>query len=281
MTVQPQKARAFRDMHKRGFVLPNAWDAGTAKLLASEGFPAIATTSAGVAFSMGAPDYGVSDERFCLRRDQMLRRVQEMVDAVAIPVSADLEAGYGDAPEAVAETIRLAKASGLAGGNIEDKRPGRAELYDEALAVERIAAARDAAGPDFVLNARTDAFAVAGENPFAIAVRRANLFLAAGADCVFTPGPSDAAWVGGLAKEIAGPLNVVLGLSGAQGDARALIAAGARRVTVGGSIARAVLGLVRDAARELRDCGTISYGAQQIDQTELNRVFEGGGRFPD
>jgi 2-methylisocitrate lyase-like PEP mutase family enzyme len=272
MTQRPDLARAFQALHERGFLMPNAWDAGAAKLLAAEGFPAVGVTSAGVAFSLGKPDYGVGEPRFAVTRDEMLRRSAEIAAAVEIPVNADLEAGYGRAPETVAETVRLAAEAGLAGGNIEDRDPAREALYDEALAVERIAAAR-AAAPDFVLNARTDAMLLAGPRGFAEAVRRANRYLAAGADCVFTPGPVDAVNVARLASEIEGPINVVIGLGDAEGDANALIVAGARRVSVGGSIARSALAFVRDCARELKDKGTVTFAKGQMPQRALNALF--------
>src|SRR5262245_51649440 len=122
---------AFRALHTapKGFVMPNAWDAGSAIVLAGEGFKAIATTSAGIAFSLGKPDYGVGDPRFAVTREEMFGRIREITAAARVPVNGDLEAGYGDSPEAVAETIRLAVAAGLAGGNIEDKQP-QGRLYE-------------------------------------------------------------------------------------------------------------------------------------------------------
>ena len=274
---QARRARAFHALHlaQTGFILPNAWDVGSALVLAAAGFPAVATTSAGIAFSMGRPDYQVGDPRLALSRDETLRRSAEIAAALEIPISADLEAGYGDAPEAVAGTVRLAMQAGLAGGNIEDARPGGG-LYDEALAVERIAAARqtiDAAGGRFVLNARTDALQDGRPDALAACIRRANLYRRAGADCLFTPGTTDPAVVRTLVAEIDGPLNLVMGLGEAGGNAHELIAAGVRRVTLGGSLARAALGLVSRAARELRDEGTIGYARGQLPQSELNRLF--------
>lgn len=276
MTAQRQAAIAFKALHETGFIMPNAWDAGSAKILAAEGFPAIGTTSAGIAFALGRPDYQVCDPRLAVSREQMLRCIGEIVRAVGVPVSGDLEAGYGESPETVAETIRLAVGAGLAGGNIEDKDPAAEGLYDEVLAVERIAAARaeiEAGGDAFVLNARTDALVWSGSDGLATAIRRANRFLEAGADCVFTPGAADLETIRALTREIAGPLNVVVGLSGAEGNARAMLEAGARRISVGGSIARSCLGFVRSCARELRDAGTFTYAAGQLTQLELNALF--------
>lgn len=268
------KAAAFRALHEAetGFILPNAWDVGSALVLAAAGFPAVATTSAGIAFSLGRPDYQVADPRLAVGREAMIARAGEIAAALRVPVSADLEAGYGDKPEDVAQTVRLAVAAGLAGGNIEDAKPGGG-LYDETLAAERIAAAREAAGDAFVLNARTDALQDGGPAAAAAAVRRANLYRRAGADCLFTPGTTDLSVVRTLVAEIDGPLNVVMGLGEAGGDARALIAAGVKRVTLGGSLARAALGLVRQAARELQEHGTIAYARSQLPHGELNRLF--------
>jgi len=202
--------------------------------------------------------------------------VRAIVDAVPVPVTADLEAGYGATPEAVADTIGLAIACGAAGGNIEDADAAGSGLFDEGLAVARVTAAREAiraSGRTFVLNARTDALALGGTEGLKQAIRRANAFFEAGADCVFTPGIADATRAGLLVRELAGPLNLVVGLNEAASSAFALIDAGVKRVSVGGSIARSVLGLVRRCARELRDQGTVSYAAQQIPQAELNALF--------
>lgn len=273
------KARAFKAMHEQGFILPNAWDLGSALILAAEGFAAIATTSAGVAFTLGKPDYRVADRALAVTREETLARAGEIARGLTIPVSADLEAGYGPRPEDVAETVRLAIAAGLAGGNIEDADPQGPGLYDATLAAERIVAAReviDAAGGAFVLNARTDALQGGGAAGLAEAIRRANLYRQAGADCLFTPGTTEPGAVRTLAREIDGPLNIVIGLGESGGDARALLAAGARRITLGGSLARAVYGLVRRAAQELKAKGTIGYAAGQIGQDELGRLFAAG-----
>jgi 2-methylisocitrate lyase-like PEP mutase family enzyme len=280
MSNQHAAAAAFRALHRRkpGFIMPNAWDAGSAIVLAAEGFEAIATTSAGIAFALGRQDYQVSAAHLAVSRAQMFARMREIADATALPVNGDLEAGYGERPEEVAATIEDAIAAGLAGGNIEDKPPLEAALYDEALAVERIAAARAriaALGNGFVLTARTDAFLTATEDPLRAAIRRANRFLDAGADCVYAPGPSDPAIIATLVKEIGGPINVVMGLGTAAGNAHALIAAGVQRISLGGSIARAALGFVRRSARELRERGTLDFATGQIPQAELNTLFAG------
>lgn len=273
------RGRAFLDLHRaeRGFVMPNAWDAGSAVLLASEGFAALGSTSAGIAFSLGKPDYNVRDARLAVTRDEMLEAIRRIAAAVPLPVNADLESGYGDTPEQVAESVRLAIAAGAAGCNIEDADSTRGALFDEHEAVARIAAARAAiaaSGRAFVLTARTDPFQFGGDDALQVAIRRGNRFLEAGADCVFTPGVTDLPRARTLVREIAGPLNLVVGLNEAAADARALIDAGVQRISVGGSIARSVLGLVRRSARELREHGTVSYAAGQIPQGELNALFE-------
>ncbi|MBP8309705.1 MAG: isocitrate lyase/phosphoenolpyruvate mutase family protein [Burkholderiaceae bacterium] len=277
------RCSALMNLHKaeRGFVMPNAWDAGSAILLASEGFSAIGTTSAGIAFSLGKPDYNVSDARMAVTRAQMLDAVRRIVAAVPIPVNADLESGYGDTPEQVADTVRLAIAAGASGCNIEDTDSATGGLFDEASAVARIAAARaaiEASGRRFVLTARTDAFQLNPDDAMRIAIRRGNLFLEAGAHCVFTPGVTDVARARTLVREIAGPINLVVGLNEAAANAFDLIDAGVKRVSVGGSIARAVLGFVRRSARELREHGTVGYAGQQIAQSELNDLFVRAGQ---
>ena len=271
------QAAEFLARHRSGpgFILPNAWDAGSAIVLAAAGFPAIATTSSGIAFSLGRQDYQVDRDSCRVSREAMFGRMKEIVDAVSVPVSGDLEAGYGDSPDAVADTIRSAIEIGLAGGNIEDRIPGMDALYDESLAVERIQAAREtinASKRPFVLTARSDAI-LHEVDGIQAAIHRSNLYRRAGADCLFTPGVSDLSNVTRLAREIDGPLNMVLGLGTNVGNAKEWIAAGVRRVSLGGSIARSALGLVQCAARELLDNGTIGFAEQQLPQSALNTLF--------
>jgi 2-methylisocitrate lyase-like PEP mutase family enzyme len=272
----------FVELHREGcFLLPNAWDVGSARILESAGFPAVATTSAGVAFSLGRPDHNFFAEHPQGRvdRETMMRRVREIVDEVTVPVSADLEEGYGEKPETVAATISMALAAGAAGGNIEDFTGDRARpLFDPALAVDRIQAARAAAGDSFVLVGRTDVLLVGGSLDESI--RRANAYLAAGAHCAFVPGASDATTIRTLVRELDGPLNVVMGLTGnalALDDLREL---GVRRVTVGGSIARAMYRHLLNAARELAEQGTFSYADNQLAQDDLNDLFASGTDQP-
>jgi 2-methylisocitrate lyase-like PEP mutase family enzyme len=252
---QRDRAESFRQLHGGPgiLVLPNAWDVATARLVEEAGFPAVATTSAGVAWAHGYPD----GER--IGRAEMLEVVRRIAAAVRVPVTADVEAGYGTTAEAAAETARGVLAAGAVGLNLEDgMADGR--LLDETLHVERIQAVRSAgasAGVALVVNARTDAFGVQGWDParrFSEAVRRANAYRATGADCLFVPHVSDAATIGRLAREIDGPLNVIAGPPAPPiGDLERL---GVRRASLGPRVAQAALGLVRRAVTELRERGT-------------------------
>lgn len=252
--------------------MPNAWNAGSARLLADAGFAAIATTSAGIAYALGLPDAAGR-----VGRERMMQEIRGIADSVDLPVNADLENGYGAAPEAVADTIRQAIAAGAAGGNIEDYTGDeRAPLYETGLAVERVRAACAAArsdGSGFVVTGRTDCYLVGHPDPFGESVRRANLYREAGADCLYAPGVRDAATIGALVREIAGPLNVVMGLAGAPIGVAELQALGVRRISIGGSLARATFGLVRRAAQEMRESGTFGYAAGQIPDAELGAFF--------
>lgn len=270
------KAETLRRLHIPGkpVVLFNAWDAGSAKIVAAEGFPAVATTSAGIAFALGLPDgQRVSGER-------MLSACAEIAAAVRVPVTADLEAGYGTSPAEVAHTIRRAIAGGIAGANIEDSTPtatlGHA-LLDFDLSVARITAGRIAAeetGVPFVLNARTDAFFGAKDlaAAFAEAVRRANAYLKAGAVSAFVPFVLDPAIIGRLVKAIHGPVNVLClpGLTVPQ-----LAGLGVARVSFGGTPMRAALGFLRQAAREVFSAGTQDFAKSAIPHAELNKFFQG------
>ena len=253
---------------------PNAWDAGSAIILAEAGFAAIATTSAGIAFSLGRADHSVPEGSTPVSRSQMFDRIRQITAAIDIPVNGDLEEGYGERPETVAETIRLAIAAGLAGGNIEDHADG--VLYDEALAAERIAAASEAigaSGSGFVLNARTDGLLLGTPAPLSDAIRRDNRYRQAGADCLFVPGENNLQRIATLVKEIEGPLNVVMGLGNTSLTVSALRSVGVAPISVGGSIARAALGFVRQSAHELLERGTLSFADIQIPQRELNTLF--------
>jgi 2-methylisocitrate lyase-like PEP mutase family enzyme len=217
--------------------------------------------------------------RLAVTREVMLDRARDIAAAVQIPVNADLEDGYGRAPEAVAETVHLSIEMGLAGGNIEDHDPaGDGRLYDESLAVERIRAGRqaiDACGSAFVLNAKIDAYTLEPREALRASIRRGNLFREAGADCVYPCGVTDLGAVRTLVQEIDAPVNVVIGWGGPQMRVGDLLDAGVSRISLGGSLARAALGYLRTCARALRDHGSIGFASAQIPQSELNDLFAG------
>jgi 2-methylisocitrate lyase-like PEP mutase family enzyme len=262
-----RKADSLLALHTGpGFVLPNAWDAGSARILEQVGFPAIATTSAGIAWSLGVPDGGV------LQREVMLEHVSRIVSAVDVPVTADLEEGYGDNADEVGDTVARAAELGAVGANIEDARGDGLFGIDDA--VERIMAARAAAPRGaFVLNARTDTyFAGIGGDVFTATVERAVRYLEAGADCVFVPGVVEEETIRRLAEAIPGPLNVVAGLANTI-DAPTLFSLGVKRVSLGGSLARATLSMLERAGRELLDTGTLSFLDGAIGYADLQGRF--------
>jgi 2-methylisocitrate lyase-like PEP mutase family enzyme len=258
--------------------MPNAWDSGSAKMLVATGFKTIGTTSAGVAFSLGRPDNIFCSAGARVDRESMISEVHAIASSVSVPVNADLESGFGDSPEIVAKTIQLAIDAGAVGGNIEDYTGvEESPLYETSLAVERIQAARetiDASGMPFVLVARTDRLNINQPDGFSEAVLRANLYREAGADCLFAPGASDLATVSELVKEINGPINVVMGLSGSELSVTQLKDAGVRRISIGGSLARAVYYQIQKAAEEMFKEGTFSFAQNQLPQSELNKIFE-------
>jgi len=278
MPQDDPKAERFARLHREPgiLVLPNAWDAGSAILIAEAGFSALATTSAGIAFAKGLPD----GQR--LRRDEMIAAVAEIAAAVEVPVSADLEAGYGRGPGEVAETVRRAVEAGLAGCNIEDGsgEPG-APLVDIELSCDRIRAGAEAArrgSAHFVLNARVDPYLVhfgTEAETFAESVRRANAYREAGADCLFVPGPLDSRTIGRLVTEIDGPLNVL----GARGTMRSPLAVadlerlGVKRVSLGSSLAQAALGVVHRALRDLKERGTFEFSETALPYAEINSTM--------
>jgi len=269
VTTRPSadKAAALLALHTGpGFVLPNAWDAGSARVLEQVGFAAIATTSAGIAWSCGVPDGGALD------RDTMLDHVGRIVAAVSVPVTADLEAGYGDTADEVGRTVARAVELGAVGANIEDA--GYGGLFGIEEAVDRIAAARAAApSGTFVLNARTDTyFAGTTGDVFAQTVERAVRYLNAGADCIFVPGVVEADTIRRLAAAIPGPLNVVAGLANTM-DAPTLFSLGVKRISLGGSLARAALSTLERAGRELLDTGTLGFLDGALGYADLQRRF--------
>jgi 2-methylisocitrate lyase-like PEP mutase family enzyme len=272
MANQREKAATLRQLHSGPglLILPNAWDVASARLIATAGARAIATSSAGVAFALGYAD----GER--ISREEMLDMVRRVAAAVDLPVTADVEAGYGRSPEAVARTARGVVEAGAVGMNLEDASEG-GELIALDLQVTRIRSARaaaEAAGVPLVINGRTDAFAarsLAPEARVAEAVRRANAYLAAGADCAFVPFVVDRETIGRLAREIRGPINV-LARYGAPPLAE-LERLGVRRVSVGSAIALAAYGRARRIATELLGSGTYEGLADGIPYAEMQQLL--------
>ena len=264
----------FYDLHcKDGiFVMANAWNPGSAVVLAEAGFEAIGTTSAGIAFSHALPDY-----EGAVSLEQALEETAAMVGAIDLPVSMDGENGFADAPEDIYHNVLRIAGTGIAGLSIEDHPGHEGEtLYETGLAVERIRAAKQALETldhPVVLTARAECFLVGHPDPLAESIARANLYREAGADCLFVPGLRDIATISNLVREVDGPVNVVMGLSGPPLSVAELADAGVRRISIGGSLARAAFGLVRRAAREILDHGTFGYAAEQIPDAELCRLF--------
>jgi 2-methylisocitrate lyase-like PEP mutase family enzyme len=271
---QHQRAQAFRALHARPrvFAIPNPWDAGSAKMLAALGFEALATTSAGLAFSLGKPDAeGVVD------RDETLANVRVIVAATPLPVSADLENGFGDDPATCAQTIRLGAEAGLVGGSIEDAT-GRADrpiyLFDDAIERVRaaVAAARSLPFP-FTLTARAENF-LHGVRDLPDTIRRLVAFADAGADVLYAPGLRSREDIGEVVRAVAPkPVNVVMGLAGASLSLAELEDLGVRRVSVGSSLARAAYGAFLRGAREIRDDGTFTFAEQAIPFADINAMF--------
>jgi 2-methylisocitrate lyase-like PEP mutase family enzyme len=260
----PERVARFRELHASGiFVIANAWDAGSARVLAGLGFPAIATSSGAMANTLGRLDGRVT-------REEALAHAKALVDAVDVPVAADLENGFGDAPEDAAETIRRGALAGLAGGSIEDYS-GKA-LYDLGHAVERIEAAVAAArsGPgDFVLTARAENF-IRGHPNLDDTIRRLQAYERAGADVLFAPGLPDLAALKTVCQAIGKPFNFMVGIPGKSWPLAELEAAGVRRVSLATSLYKvAVTGLVA-AAREIREKGTFGYVDSAIASKELS-----------
>ncbi len=271
---QKQKGKKFKQLHDAEgvFVMPNAWNAGSACLLEEAGFSAIGTTSAGIAFCLGLPDGAGA-----VTRAAAFAETRRIAHAVDVAVSADAENGYGHDPETVAETICLAAQTGAVGASIEDFAANYGDgLYARDHAAERIRAAKAAADSldfDFTLTARAECYLVHHPRPFAESVLRANLYRQAGADCLYVPGVKGAETIAALVKEIAGPINVVMGLAGAPLTVAQLEDLGVKRVSIGGALARSTFGLIRRAAEEIKNAGTFNFAKQQIPDDVLCRLF--------
>ena len=272
MTTQAEKALAFRRLHERAgaFVIPNPWDAGTAKLLAQMEFEALASTSAGLAFALGRPD-----GEGALSRAETLANARAIVDATLLPVSADLENGFGDRPEDCAETIRQAAQAGLVGGSIEDTTGRRDDpIYPFAVAVERVRAAVAAARAlpfPFTLTARAENL-ISGRPDRADTIRRLQAFAAVGADVLYAPGLKTRDEIAAVVQAVAPkPVNVIMGLAGANLSRGDLAALGVKRISVGSALSRAALGAFLRSAEEMRQHGTFGFAADAIAYAEINR----------
>ncbi len=274
--IPNQKYQAFRALHERSgiFVIPNPWNAGTARILTALGFEALATTSAGYAFSVGLRDSAAG-----LTRDEILENARNIVGATHLPVSADLENGYGRSPEQCAETIRLASQIGLVGGSIEDATGDSADpIYDFQLSVERIAAAAEAAHAcQFLLTARAENF-LHGRSDLDDTIRRLQAFAEAGADVLYAPGLPSLETIRTVCAAVSKPVNVLMGLKDATYSVEELAVAGVKRISVGGSFARAALGAFVRAAREVKEKGTFSFATDTIPHAEVNTYMVNGKR---
>jgi 2-methylisocitrate lyase-like PEP mutase family enzyme len=271
METQIEKGQALRALHTRSgaFIIPNPWDVGSARMLELLGFEALATTSAGYAFSVGVPDGAVD-------RDGMMAHLAAISAASDLPVSADLGKGFGDDPQAAAEAIRLAAARGVVGGSIEDAT-GRADdpIYDIKHAVARVEAAVAAARAlpfPFTLTARAENY-LHGKPDLKDTIKRLQLFQEAGADVLYAPGLATQEDIATVLKSVDRPINVLMGLQGVKLDLRTLSAMGVRRVSVGSALSRAAYGAFLRAAREMRDRGTFEFAEEAVKFKEISDLL--------
>ncbi len=271
------KAHKFHQLHLSGepFIMPNAWNAGSAVLLEQSGFNAIGTTSAGIAYSHGLPD-STGELSF----EKALEETREIVSAVNIPVSMDSENVYADSVNGVFENMKLITATGVVGASIEDFTGDKDEpMYEIELAVERVSAAVAAVadlGYPFTLTARADCFLTGHHDALKESIKRVNRYREAGAHCLYVPGIRDIESIKTLVDAVDGPVNVVMGLAGKPISVAELKNAGVSRISIGGSLARASLGLVRRAAREMLEQGSFEFSSQQIPDAELSKLFVKG-----
>ena len=272
MTSQHDKAIAFQALHQRdaAFIIPNPWDAGTARLLEILGFEALATTSAGYAFSLGKVDNKVG-------QGAMIAHVREIAAATSLPVSGDLEDGFGDSPETVAETIRLAADAGLVGCSIEDSinRDGTPPLHEIEFAAERIRAASEAARSlpfPFTLTGRAENFLV-GKGDLADVIARLQAYQEAGADVLFAPGLATREDIEQVVRSVDRPVSVVMGLQGVQLTQADLSDIGVRRISVGSALSRAALGAFLRAAREMQSSGSFTFADEAVPYKEISSLL--------
>lgn len=263
------KGKTFRDLHDSTFVIPNPWDIGTARLLESAGFKALATTSAGYAFSRGLPDGGVGFE-------VMIQHCRELAGAVDVPVSADLEKGKGDSAASAAETIFAAEAAGLAGCSIEDFSEDPAKpIYDFSHAVERVAAAAEAVRAlkrDFVFTARAENF-LRGNPDIDDTIKRLQAFEQAGADVVYAPGLTDIETVRKICSAVSKPVNVLVVPGFTQAN---LAEAGVKRISLGSKLTTYAFGMLQKASQEMLEKGTFEFASDGMPFAKLQGMFTKG-----
>jgi 2-methylisocitrate lyase-like PEP mutase family enzyme len=269
MRTQLQKGMTFRGLHERdyAFIIPNPWDVGTSRLLAHLGFEALATTSAGYAFSVGQQDHAIT-------RDQMMEHVRAIVPSTDLPLSADLENCYGDDPETVAGTIALAGAAGLVGASIEDAREH--VIYDFDASVERVRAAAEAAHSlpyPFTLTARAENYLL-GRPDLKDTIRRLQAYQEAGADVLYAPGLTNKEDIAAVVASVDRPINVLIGIQGAQLSLAELSRIGVRRVSTGSALCRAAFGAFLRAAHEMKQNGTFAFATDAVGYKEISAMFE-------
>ena len=272
MIDQIEKGKTFRALHERNeaFIIPNPYDIGTARLLAFLGFEALATTSAGMAFTMGKLDNTTS-------REFVLRHCADIASATDLPVSADLGNCFGDAPETVAETIRLAAETGIVGGSVEDMSADKDNsIYEFDLAVERVRAAAEAAKSlpfAFTLTARAENYLV-GRRDLKDTMKRLQAYAEAGADVLFAPGLIGKEDIAAVVSSVDRPVNVIMGLSGLKLNVADLSEIGVKRISVGSALARTALGAFLRAAKEIKTGGTFKFSDEAISFKEISEMFE-------
>ncbi|HEY2117910.1 MAG TPA: isocitrate lyase/phosphoenolpyruvate mutase family protein [Candidatus Acidoferrum sp.] len=269
--TQVEKGKAFRALHERGdaFIIPNPWDVGTARILEHLGFEALATTSAGYAFSVGQRDNTIE-------REEMMAHVSAIAAATNLPVSADLGNGFGDGPEIVVETLGLASVAGVVGGSIEDNT-GRADhpIYELTLAVERVCAAAQVVRAlpfAFTLTARCENYLV-GRPDLPDTIKRLQAYQEAGADVLYAPGLTTKDDITAVVRSVDRPVNVVMGLQGVQLSRAELSAIGVKRISVGSALCRAALGAFVRAAREMGETGTFQFANEAVSAREISAMF--------
>lgn len=274
MHTQAERARLFRALHERPgiFVMPNPWDAGTAKLFASLGFEALATTSFGLANALGRVDGTLA-----VSREELIANCREIAQATGLPVNADLENGYADEPRKAAGIIRLAAEAGVVGGSIEDATGDEARpIYDFSLAVERVAAAAEAAHSlpfPFTFTARAENF-LHGRRDLDDTVKRLQAFAQAGADVLYAPGLRDLATIKEVVAAVSKPLNVVMSAADPDLTTQQLAEAGVKRISVGGTLSRLAFAAVRDAALAMRDQGSYQWVRDAMPGKDLKAILE-------